>query len=468
MKSFNKKNCLLKNLENNYHLYIFGIFVIAFLIRVAYAYLFADKLSPDAQNYYSAAINIVNGNGYSICTEEPYSLFYFREPLTSYTIALVIWLYKIVTSTQSFLIPTDWAMDKMATYHHHIIFGVKILSIILQVFSLYLFTKIVRKRSSSLIALCFFAISAVYVPLIMSNNYILREPYVFFFLSLMVYYWDKYLDSTNIIHLLPVAIFNGILCLYLQSYWLLGCLFLVFIAIRLRREYKKVFLHLFAYVSLFICSIAPHLYQVYQYYPDIRIVKNMGSALSFEYVDALNAYRAHGADPYGAKQGDLPNNAEVHPEIFSIIDAHQVFEYTFNGTYENEANRLNSLNTSSKRASYSFNKKLLSFRNTVFIVGITYDYGIFLGHFSSSDIVKFIFVLPYLIFGILALFGLWYFIKKFWMLGPVFFFHAGLFFVFGSEERRQIVLVPYIICLAFITLYYLYKKYKGVRRISNE
>ena len=462
-----RRSVLKYHIENHYKWYVWGILLMALLIRIAYAAFFPIGLSPDAQNYYTSAINIVNGNGYSICTKDPYLPFYFREPLTSYTIAFVIWLYKSVMSYQELGIPTNWEPNIISPYHQQIILCVQIFNAILQAVSLYLFSRIVKKKSNSLIAICFLMTSSIYFPLIISNCFLLREPYVFFFLSLLAFYWSKYLDSTKVLNLVPIALSNGVLCLYLQSYWLLGFILLVFIFIRLIGNYRKFISHFFAYVTLFVCSITPHLFQVYHYYPDIRIVKNMGSALSMDYVNALNAYRAHGVNPYGAKNEDFSDNIEVHPEIFSIEDASKVFEYTFNGTYKNEAYRINSINTNSKKTTFFIDKLLLSFRNTVFIVGITYDYGVFNGCYSFNDIVKFLFVLPYLVFGILAVFGLWFFIKKYWMLCPVFIYHAGLFFVFGDEERRQIMLIPYIICMAFISLHFIYKNYAHIHHISR-
>ena len=95
------------------------------------------------------------------------------------------------------------------------------------------------------------------------------------------------------------------------------------------------------------------------------------------------------------------------------------------------------------------------------MAGITYDYGVFVGNYSTKDIVKFLFVLPYLLFGLFAVLGLWPFLKKYWLLMPIFFYHSMLFFIYGSEERRQVMLIPYIICIVMFVMYQYYSKNKA-------
>lgn len=198
--------------------------------------------------------------------------------------------------------------------------------------------------------------------------------------------------------------------------------------------------------------------RVYHYYPDIRVAKTLGSGLTPDYVNGLNAYRAFGVDPYYAKQGDLPRNIPVRSDFFSVDDVRKNFQYTFDGTYKKEAARLNAENTPKAILKYYIDGVLLSFRNTVFIVGITYDYGVFNGHFSKKDIAKFLLCSPWLLMGILALFGLWPIIKRYWMIMPAFFFNALFFFAFGDEERRQYVLVPWIIIMSMYSVWQIFYK----------
>ena len=108
----------------------------------------------------------------------------------------------------------------------------------------------------------------------------------------------------------------------------------------------------------------------------------------------------------------------------------------------------------------------MSFRNSIFLVGISYDYGIFQGNFSTKDFLKLLFVLPYLIFGLLALIGLWPFLKQYYLLMPVFLYHSMLFFVYGDEERRQVMLIPYIICIVMFVIWkYYFLRICRTRRI---
>lgn len=443
----NSKNCVL----NHYGLCIVIIMIFAFFIRIC---LLGDGgYSPDSVEYYTAAINIVNGNGYSKCTEAPFYPFYYREPLTSYTMALVIWLVNTITKVDFIDYPNSMIVSEMQPYHHCFIYSIRLFSVVLQIAAIFLFYKTVRRKSSDMFAIVFLLICALYLPLILNLSLVLREPYVFFLLSIISYLWCNYLDNKSFPSVAFMALTNGLLCLFLQTYWVLAVFVLSFMLWSLRKDINLFFLHGLIYLFFFSLPIVPHLYRVYQYYPDIRIVKTLGTALTFECVSGFDAYRAFGVSPWSIKDGDLPDGMETHAELFDSHNAANLFKYSFDGTFQQEAERLNSANTPTRVLKYKLENIMLSFRNTVFMVGITYDYGIFYGRFSVKDVAKFLLVLPYLLFGILGLIGLWPFMKRYWIFVPVFFYHSMLFFIYGNEERRQVMLIPYLICIVMVFIW---------------
>ena len=445
MKFLFSLNDLKKSVYQHYVFTVMTILVIAFLLRLIFCW-FCPSMPPDSIGYYTAAINIVNGNGYSSCLEPPFDPYYFREPLTSYSFAIVIWLYKICHHMEVVEYPISWSPSEMQPVHQQIIFGIRILFILLQLIAIYIFSLIVKKKSNKMYSLLFLLICALYFPLIANTTQLLREPFVFFILSIIAYCWVNYLDSSKTINIIFIAFLNGTLCLFLQSYWVLACFILLFMLIYNRRKLKSVFLHSILFALFISLPLIPYLFRVYQYYPDIRIVRTLGSALTFEYNNAIDAYSAFGVSPWSVKDGDLPNNIKTHSDYFNS-NADKIFERSFDGTFQKEIERLKAANTKEQIRNYYLESCLLCLRNTIFMVGITYDYGVFMGHFSFKDIAKFLFVLPYLLFGLVAVLGLWPFLKKYWILMPIFFYHSMLFYIYGSEERRQVMMIPYIICI---------------------
>ena len=356
--------------------------------------------------------------------------------------------------------PVSWNIVEMQPWHQNIILIVKVFSLLLQLFALFMFSTLIRKYTSKIAAIVFLVISAVSVPLIIYSSLLLREVYVFFLLILITYLWDKFISSDKWKYLMGTAITGGVICMYLHLYWILLLFFIPLLIIHYKRKWRQSMGKSVVFIFLFFLPSMPWVYKVYQYYPDIRVAKTLGSALTVEYTNALNAYRAHGVDPYYVKQGDIPGNVKVWTEIFSIQDASKNFQYAFDGTYKRETQRLNAANTTGTLVKYYLYRIGLALRNTIFIVGITYDYELFFGNFNIKEVAKFLFCLPYILMGLLALIGMFPVVKKYWILMPAFFYHAIFFFAYGDEERRQYVLVPWIIVMAMMAIWTFWKKKK--------
>lgn len=410
--------------------------------------IYPSGLSPDAQSYYIAAINIVNGLGYSDHVEPPYMPFYFREPLTAYFIAACIFLYKTLLNLSHIDYPSVFVVQDMSLMHQNIILTVRIVNIILQMTGIYIFYKTIDRITSKIIARLFLIVACFYYPLIYNVIPLLREGYLLFFFSLLFYLWNKYIQFNKVSILILSGLCLGIITQLLHIYILMLFIFIPFI-IYIQKTIKRRVRHAVLFIVFAYVPSIPWIYNVYQFYPDYRIVKTLGSGLSADYIKALDAYRAYGVNPYNCKQEEIPE-VEIHPEIFEIVDAKKVFDNTFQGKYALEAEKINAITPFSKILAFKVKSYLLAFRNTVFQIGITYEYDFLCGDFSFKSFVKLLFCLPYIIMGILAICGLYYMISKYWLLLPVFLFHALLFFAMGSEERRQLALIPYIIWFAVV------------------
>lgn len=435
------------------------IVAIGLVFRIGLAHFMPGALSNDAQSYYKSAINVVEGRGYSERVEPPYYPFFFREPLTTYSIAATMYVVKNLMDVEHLDFPQQWTVSEMSVPHQEIIFWVRIVSDLLQIGALLLFYNLLLRYSSRKFAMAFLCISMLYFPLAFYCTLLLREVYVFFLLALITWLWERYVYTHRRIYFVFTALALGVLLQYLHLYWLM-ILFFIPTIWWCRREtsiIKRLGSCVVFIVTMFLPS-ASWVAHVYNYYPDIKVVRTLGAGLSAEYTNNLNAYRALGYDPYYVKQGDIPGNVEVRTDIFLPDDVAKVFDYTFDGTYSREAARLNSYNTTERLLSYYAGRVVEAFRNTVFIVGITYDYGIFRGQYTLNDIAKFMFCLPFLFMGVLALCGAWPVFRRYWFLMPAFCYHAVFFAAYGDEERRTYVMIPYIIvfALAFVT----WAKYK--------
>lgn len=449
----------------NHRYTIITIFLIGILIRLGFSLTMPGALSNDAHSYYRASVNLVNGNGYSACEEPPYHTFFFREPLTALSFALPMWMYKTAHGIDKLDYPTSWTVKDMQPHHQTIIQLIKFQQNLLSVLALLFIYLALKQHASKQFSTIFLAIGAIYMPLILYSTLILREPYIFFLLSVFAWSWEKYIRLQKLKWLSISAIIMGINCMYLHLYSLI-LLFIIPIIICRQWNNSKVIkiTHIFTFTILMFIPSVPWIGFVYSKYPNIRIIKTMGVALNAEYTNCLNAYRALGYDPYYVKQGDIPGNVEVRTDIFCPKEESKIFDYTFDGTYSREAARINSHNTTSQIIKYYSGRIVEAFRNTVFIVGITYDYGVFHGKFSGKDLAKFVLVSPFILFGILALCSVYPIIKKYWMFLPVFLYHACFFFAYGDEERRQYIIVPYIIIFGLVTIKYTIKQL----RKSNE
>lgn len=443
--------------SRNFIIIIFLAIGLAF--RVALVHFMPGGLSKDAQSYYKSAINVVEGKGYSEKTEAPFYPFFFREPLTTYSIAATMFVVKQLSGTEHLDYPQQWEVAEMPTIHQTIIFWVRIVSDILQLCALLLFYQLLVRYASLKFAMAFLAISMVYYPLVFYSSLLLREVYVFFLLALITWLWERYIRTDKNSYFFLTALALGVTLQYLHLYWLM-LLFFVPALWWCRRNFsilKRTVLTL-TFIVLMLLPSVPWVAHVYDYYPDIRVAKTLGAGLSAEYTNNLNAYRALGYDPYYVKQGDIPGDVEVRTDIFLPDDIAKVFDYTFDGTYTREAARINSYNTNEGLISYYAGRVVEALHNTLFIVGITYDYGVFYGHFSVSDILKFLFCLPFILIGLFALCGVWPVFKRYWFLMPAFCYHALFFAAYGDEERRTYMLVPYIIVFAMVALYWCWCK----------
>lgn len=436
------------------HLIVIVLLLLGLAARIGLTSIFPGGLSNDAKSYYRSAINVVEGNGYSERESAPFYPFFFREPLTTYSIAATMYMVKQIKGIEHLDYPTVWELNEMTSIDQTIVFYVRFVSDILQLVALFLLYCTLRQYASVRFSLIFLGIAMVYYPLVFYCSLLLREVYVFFLLALITWLWERYIRIGSRKYFFLTAISVGITLQYLHLYWLILFFFVAAIWY-CRKQYsffkRLVLIFLFA-ITMFLPSV-PWVLHVYNYYPDIRVAKTLGAALNAEYTNNLNAYRALGYDPYEVRQGDIPGEVEVKTWIFLPADPALIFDFTFDGTYSREAARLNSYNTTSGLISYYAGRVVEAFHNNVFIVGITYDYGLFYGHFTTKDFLKFLFCLPFILMGLLALFGVWPIFKRYWFLMPAFCYHALFFIPYGDEERRVYMLVPYIImfALCFIT-----------------
>lgn len=422
------------------------LFLIGVIIRCIFVMNVSKGITPDSYHYYTAALNIANGNGYSIFKEKPYYPFYFREPGISYVYSVGISIYKSVNKVEKINYPKTWVYDQMDKDNQVCITIIVFFNAVIQMLALLLlylsFLRICDYKNVS----CWFLLSVVYLPFWIFCTYLWREPYLLLSLSLVTYFWVRYCEGRKLIYLISCGFFIGMTCLFLQIYWLLLVIAVLMIFVKWG-VHLRALKHSCVIIVAFLLPVLPWCINVYSYYPDIRICKTLGSALTYEYVEYLNAVRLAGYDPYKISQAQA---AEIgfDEKLLETGNAAKVLEYSFNGTYHKGVFEMSKYFVPKDIFKDILGNVWPILKNTFCISG----YPVSLT--SSVSLFLNLFALIIGVFAVIGVFRNFNLVMNF----PVVLFQLSLCFVLSSEERRQLPLLPFLLLFSIQGFIYV-KKY---------
>ena len=177
--------------------------------------------------------------------------------------------------------------------------------------------------------------NAMYYPYIVYCTYILREALVTFFLSLYAYLLAKYIKDRKEKYIFVATAIIALATLIWQA--MLPLTIAIGILVIMGREkLAKKATTLIKCIILYCLILMPWIMYVYQYYPDYRIAKTIGTSLTHEIMDYASALIL--ANELGWIT-DEEINRIGQKEIYRV-DSDVAFERSFNGWYSDKADSI--------------------------------------------------------------------------------------------------------------------------------
>ena len=412
------------------------VFLIALIVRVFLVFTNdLNRITPDAISYYESAVNIEKGNGYSISKIEPFAPYYFREPAYPHFLAIGLWIFDKAGGEVNYLDRNSMERSDLGIILSPTPFSIIYLKL-WQAFwdsigvALFLYTILMLlKRQYAFwisLALCF------YLPIAAFPTYIGRESFEIILFILIVAMQVKYFLNNKSSYLFLFSFFFAVAILTLQVYALIPVIFFLFLLL-IKQNFKYAFFQsiLSGLVTTFF--LLPWIIHVYQYYPDIKVVKSFGSGFTHEMRQLNNAQ-------FKALRLGL-----IEREDFDAqwgMPTKLQFDLSFNGQYLKQADSINVLINSKveKRMQYMDASKfyLHNLYNTIF----------FPKQFPLNIITFFI--------GLLGVAGIYIFRKYIWYFTFPVLYHFSLFFIIGDEGRRAAPAQPFLLLSALLLLFCIY------------
>ena len=405
--------------------------------------LFFDSRSDDKSfigdesSYHNLAVNLVKGNGYSHQTQEPYEKWYFREPGYPYFVASIYSISNLFSPLEySNVVTNNLKLE---------LYLLKIAQMLLMTLSLYIYYYLFiqfERRKLALISLLIIGVSANFL---IFSTLILRETLVVFLFTLFIgcnYLFIK--NGYKTIYTILNGIITGLLILTLQVHFVL--VFFWFISLLIYfKDIKLVLKNFSVYIFVTILVLMPHLINVYNFYPDLRIAKTFGTSFTYELVGYTSTAMKYN------RLGLISDNDFTEYKKEWTENSIAQFSKSFNGYYNSKTDSLKSLYESKVNHFNVIIKKFTnSFRKTFFLTKYgTIDGNNFISRFGIFNYLTFIFI-PYLLIGIFGIIGSIFYLKKYYIYFIPFVLYISLFYFLGSEYRRMIIIYPYLVFFAVL------------------
>lgn len=436
------------------------LIIIGLIFRIYVLYTVnVDKISFDAQQYYTAAYNLSQGNGFSISEKEPFEPFYFREPGLIYFYSFVIDICEIANNKQAgfpvFIVKQN--INQLDPVHKSNILVIKWIQAVMQILTILLFYFIVSEHYSRKLGFIAALLLSLFFPFAYISSDLLRETLISMLLMLLTYGWMKYYKSRKTIFLIFIGFIWGLATLTFQVYVLLGGMFLAYLWFQ-EVHFTTKFSKSMALLLVFFLTISPWIIKVYHYYPDPRVAKTIGVSLTHEMMNLAGAIRKA---EYYKKEKLSPYN------IFYNKTASMQFRESFDGTYNRKADSINQLINEPLISKRRLEKYTISFVNTFYITLKFERIKTLKNAFDPKNTAKAIYLLINIIAGTFSILGLIIFGYRYRQLLPVVLFHLLLFAVLGTEARRQLVIVPFMTLFGVLGFIWLVQKTTNKKLIDD-
>ncbi len=419
-------------------------------------------ITSDGITYYNYAVNIKNTGTYSSAIE-PTEENFFREPGYPYYLASMLSVYHMKNKAL-YLEKKDSLTNEIKEYRSDIVF-IRYSQLFLMICSIVVFYAFLINITSKVLARVTSFLCAAYYPFIVHSIYILREPLLVLIFTLYAYLLTLYLKDNRTIFLILSAILAGLMTLTFQVMvvFIPISVFLLLISPNNKRIIMK------AKESIIFCIfavmiISPWIYKVYRYYPDIRVAKTMGSALTYESWDYAISVGA------ASRRGviDRDELSKIKNDNWYLLSSKEIFDRSFNGWYKEQTAIWNSKNhNTSPSIALKLKGKLKKYWNNYYRNWIRHSWPPL--NFKERDGYSVFMLIPFLIsafIGVISTAGLFVCTirERFFYILPYLFFILGAIVFFGSEKRRSIPFMPMILFLFVYMIVFICRYIIGIQK----
>lgn len=420
----------------------FIIFIVAMVFRVVIInFVNTDKIAPDGTGYYHLAYNLSKGNGY-LMNGEPY---FFREP--GYPLFLSL----------AFLI-TDWLGFETGTLEFDEEFRVvntvpeliaaKYLQAIIDSLACIVLFLLVSKFLKIRYALFIGVLFALFFHYAYNTTTILRETLQSFVALSMCYALVLYFKSNSAKYLILTGILWGFLNLIFYPNLIFAVTIPIFIWIYKKSFFKAIRPSIIVGIVMLI-TVSPWLYRSYTYFPDIRIFKSFGTSLTPEY---LNYYSALQTAAYYNYITVDEANTNFRKDLVDGKNEADRFRLYWNGTIKAKTDSINNL----------VNEPIVSHRKAFMMLSSSKNIlpSSFANKYGNSSKLIYLGLITFVIFyGIIALFGSFFYLKKLLFFNIIIVTYISVFFILASESRRMLPIHPFLFTYFILGLNYIYLRF---------
>jgi 4-amino-4-deoxy-L-arabinose transferase-like glycosyltransferase len=407
-----------------------------------------EYLFQDSSSYYRIAVNLATGHGFVLERgQEPY---FFREPATIYLYAAGVALHQLATG-RSVPEPTydenRWPTDPE---NQRIIQLIRMSQALLQALALALFYLLLRHHFKELFAFLVAAFVSLYPPVALYAQQLMRENLLLAVLMLAAYLFSSHLRRPAYWKMAAMGIAWGIAALTLQVYALFGFFLLPFL---LRRGTPALLaLRRWAVMgAFFLLTVLPWLHTVYAFYPDIRIARSMGCALTWDWAH-LNGSMTHARNrTLGQAVPPAATDSVLATDVYAFSSS-ECFRRSFDGSFRRLSRQLDARYG---RPSARENAKETAGKLAWFFLLPGYQYPDWspsrsVPEHDHGDMV-FVMFLSFVL-GVCSIAGLLACFRRAVGIVPVYLFHLAFFWVLMSATRRAFPVVPFFVLFGIVGL----------------
>ena len=425
---------------------------------------------PDGTGYHNYAVNITLRGVYSPAYQYPYTVNFAREPGYPMFLAAIYKIYDIFGE------PTllKWDEYNVSTRTMKTKKGeiqcAKYVQLILLIISVYFIYRILINLHSIRNARFISLLIILYYPFISYCTYIMRESWITFLLALFSFCMVEFYLSQKQLYLLLAIISIALASLSWQVMVVFTPLILIIMLLSKIKFWQSI-KYIILYAIIFIALLFPWFAYVYSYYPNLKIVTSMGTSLTPEVINWSNALIE--AEYFGEISKDEFDQIFIRGR--TELPEAEIFQRSFSGWYSASADSIiGKLNISfPQQLIYKCHK---AFKNLKGLF-IQNDWTPFVGKFRDSiffltkefnktqnkyDIIIIIQTLALnfisILIGVFSIIGFIIYKKRNLIYWIAYLFYCALFYIIGSESRRFIPVLPWLLYLSYYFVFCAYKK----------